>query len=215
MLRLSDLAVDLTRHLEALFAPGVVCAQALLRRRELPGEQRCEEFATGRALAKRLLGDLGGPDWPLTISDHGAPLWPCGFTGSIAHSDTWCVVAVARGTAFAALGVDVEPIAPLAVEVLDLIAVPSERAWVLAVTGAERELRGKQLFCAKESFFKCLGPSAQDDCEHRDLEIAFGPSRSGFIANLTARGAQLAALGRVGAMHGHAVAAAWIGPGSA
>ncbi|MER3484814.1 MAG: hypothetical protein C4345_01350, partial [Chloroflexota bacterium] len=37
-----------------------------------------------------------------------APRWPTGIVGSITHSDTPCIVAVARHEAVCALGVDAE-----------------------------------------------------------------------------------------------------------
>lgn len=200
MLRRCNFAVDPKRQLEALFAPGVRCAEAALVPCEAPAEQRQREFATGRALAQTLLGGID----PLAVAPHGAPRWPKGVLGTIAHSDTWCVVAVTRAATFAALGIDVEPVGTLASEVLDLIARSGERAWVHA---GDLAVRGKQLFCAKESFFKCLPSALQEGIEHKDLVIEFAAEADGFRA----RSGGYVAQGRFGTIRGHVVATSWVG----
>lgn len=188
--------MDCNRNLEVLFAPGVAWAQAEIPSRRL-------EFAIGRELARHLLAGFGMPGVDLPVGANGAPRWPQGMVGSIAHSDTWCVVAVAPMAVAAALGIDVVPLdQPLDPGLLELIAQPRERAWVLGAGPSRCDLRTRLLFCAKESSFKCLDPATQDRIDFRALGIEFAPDESSFRADL---GATRPASGRAAVIHAHAV----------
>ncbi len=190
--------MDCTHSLEALFTPGVACAQA-----EITDRRR--EFATGRELACRLLARFGMPGVAVPVGANGAPRWPQGMVGSIAHSDTWCVVTVAPMAVAAALGIDVVPLdQPLDPDLLQVIARPRERAWVLDAGPSRSELRTRLLFCAKESSFKCLDPATQDRIDFRALGIEFAPDESSFRADL---GASRPASGRAAVIHAHVVTA--------
>ena len=91
----------------SLFPPGVAVAV----RREpgdpadlLPGEavyvakavpKRINEFAAGRACARRALATFGMPGAVLLAAPDRQPLWPTGFVGSITHTAGFCAAAVA------------------------------------------------------------------------------------------------------------------------
>lgn len=113
--------------------------------------KRRREFLHGRLCAALALRSAGFPE---ELPRRGrAPLWPEGAAGSISHTDTRAIAAVARG---GALGVDCE----------DLIN--AERAATLhdtLISGSEAALRPEGLpfeayltlaFSAKEALYKAL-----------------------------------------------------------
>jgi len=121
--------------------------------------KRRAEFVAGRSLARHALQQLGADDSVVDIDKHRAPVWPAGFVGSISHTDTLAVCAVARCQDIERLGVDIEEY------------IADEMAYFVfasVVTEAERVLFDQYplyrhalltvIFSAKESLFKALFP---------------------------------------------------------
>jgi len=98
---------------------------------------------------------------------HGhAPQWPPGIVGSLAHSDSHAVAAVARCEDFAGVGVDIEPAEPLPEELIDLVFASGE-----VKPPDSAELVGRILFCAKEAAYKALYPIDGRFLEHHDVVV--------------------------------------------
>jgi 4'-phosphopantetheinyl transferase EntD len=120
-----------------------------------------------RIVARALLAKLGAsPESELPRSASGAPRWPPGFVGSLAHDDRYAVAAVARASAILSVGIDVEPPLPLPEDLLGMIATANER----------RELNGdlvsaRLLFCIKEAVYKATHPIDGVFLEHHDVEV--------------------------------------------
>ena len=126
---------------------------------------------SGRIVARALLSQLGSPAAEIPRSPSGAPSWPPKFVGSISHDSEVAVVAVAAASELASVGIDVEPAQPLAPELFDLVARPSEQT----------ELRGdllaaRQLFCIKEAVFKACHPLDGQYLDHHDVVVQFNRS---------------------------------------
>jgi 4'-phosphopantetheinyl transferase EntD len=124
--------------------------------------------ASGAALivARQLLTQLGHPDCALPKGPAGAPVWPPGIIGSLAHDSRVAVAAVGMRVDVGALGIDVEPAECLAPELLDLVATPRERLDL-----GDDAYRGRLLFVAKEAVYKAVHPLDQTFLEHHDVEI--------------------------------------------
>ena len=126
--------------------------------------------ATGaaRILARELLCQLGCPrTTALPKSASGAPIWPTGIIGSLAHDPRFAIAAVGKRDDVAALGIDIEPAENLPFE-LDLIATPKERLSVISSRHG-----GRLLFTAKEAVYKAVYPLDKVFLEHHDVEIDF------------------------------------------
>ena len=164
--------------IDRLFAPLVpACASfaAICIDRELPllpGERvaiaracpkRRRTFAAGRACARRALG----LEVPIGVGRGGAPCWPSGFVGSIAHTDD-AAVAVASQT-LRAIGIDIESLARAAT-VRDLLAIVTTAGDVPPACPDAAAI----VFSAKESVYKCLFPIGGRLLEHADIDLAFG-----------------------------------------
>lgn len=144
---------------EAAFAdPRIAPTQANLPRRRASG--------AARIVASRLLADLGRDNAPpVGRGEAGAPLWPDGVLGSIAHDDEVAVVVLAASKGpLAALGVDVEPAQPLPDDVFDLVLTRQEQS-----AAAARPLLGRLIFAAKEAVYKAIHPSEGTRLEYHDI----------------------------------------------
>jgi 4'-phosphopantetheinyl transferase EntD len=121
---------------------------------------------TARQIARGLMTRFGYAQLPILKSASGAPIWPAGLTGSMAHDDRIAVAAVGLQRDFAAVGIDVEPVVPLPTDMLELIATPRELRAM-----ADDPLRGKLLFAAKEAVYKAVHPLDGVFLEFHDIEI--------------------------------------------
>jgi 4'-phosphopantetheinyl transferase EntD len=126
-----------------------------LRRRRASG--------AARLAARAALAALGGPaDAALPRSPGRFPVWPQGFVGSLAHDETTAVAAVARRADVAALGVDVEPAAPLPDDVAEIVLFGAERT---------DPALGRLIFCAKEAAYKAINPLDGAALEYEDIAV--------------------------------------------
>ena len=121
-----------------------------------------------RLVARDLLRRLGYLEWPIKRSSAGAPIWPEGIRGSLAHDSDYAVAAICREQDFRALGVDVEPAELLPRELVDLVATPREREHLDA-----DGFGGRMLFVAKEAVYKALYPLDRSFLDYHDVEIDF------------------------------------------
>ena len=171
--------VDMAATLARLAPAGVLIGHrriaagdehALLRAEATPFA-RCalkvrRQSGTARIVARRLLGALGAPVVALPRSASGAPVWPSGIVGSIAHDDEVAVATVARSGCLRSLGIDVEPAEPLPRGLVPIVATATERARYNTAV-----LESRILFCAKEAVFKALHPLCGLFLDFHDIEI--------------------------------------------
>jgi 4'-phosphopantetheinyl transferase EntD len=206
---LSDATVSLELAIGSLTVPGVDIGwrvisegdeNALLPGEELPAASVAKvrrASGAGRIAARALMTRLGYAAQPVRRALSGAPLWPTGLVGSIAHDDTIAVAALASSADFSGLGIDIEPAETLEPELLDLIAGPDERARI-----KDDPLRGRVLFAAKEAVYKATYPLDGIFLEHHDVEID--------LANLRAVVRTGRTLALKFAISEHVIALAWI-----
>jgi 4'-phosphopantetheinyl transferase EntD len=172
--------------MEALGVPGLLLGHRLIS----PGDEQAlldEEAASiaspviavrrasgaARIVARQLLAQLGYPRVPLPRGASGAPVWPAGVSGSLAHDDKVAVAALGMQRDFNAVGIDVEPAVALPPGMLALIATPQELRG-----SADDPLRGKLLFAAKEAVYKAVYPLDRVFLEFRDIEVDLAGRRA-------------------------------------
>ncbi|MET0471606.1 MAG: 4'-phosphopantetheinyl transferase superfamily protein, partial [Xanthobacteraceae bacterium] len=109
-----------------------------------------------RIVARQLLAQLGYANCALPKGPTGAPVWPAGIVGSLAHDSRVAVAAVGMRADVGALGIDVEPAECLPSELLDLVVTPQER-----LNLDDDVYRGRLLFVAKEAVYKAVHPLDQ------------------------------------------------------
>ncbi|WP_119255742.1 4'-phosphopantetheinyl transferase family protein [Shinella zoogloeoides] len=148
---------------EALLLPEEAAA--------LPARRLAARRSSGaaRALARGLLAVEGMTSAAIGRGPAGEPLWPTGFTGSLAHDDEMAVAAVARKADIASLGIDVEPAEPLPDEIAALAVMPGD-----VLGGIDPRLAARLLFSAKEAVYKATYPLDEEilGYEHIGVDLA-------------------------------------------
>jgi 4'-phosphopantetheinyl transferase EntD len=172
--------------LDAIAVPGVMIGHRLIS----PGDEHAllpEEasaFAASvtsvrrasgaaRIVARHLLTRLGYPKCPVPRAASGAPVWPAGVIGSLAHDAQVAVATVGMSRDIGALGIDVEPAERLPSELLDLVATPQEQLRI-----EEDPFRGRLLFAAKEAVYKAVYPLDRAFLDHHDVQIDFAERKA-------------------------------------
>jgi 4'-phosphopantetheinyl transferase EntD len=145
-------------ELALLDAEAVSIGSVLLSRRRASGAVR--------QVARALMARLGYANLPIPKGPSGAPIWPAGLNGSLAHDDQIAVAVVGLQRDFAAVGIDVEPAVPLPADMLELVATPDELRTI-----ADDPLGGKLLFAAKEAVYKAVHPLDGVFLEFHDVEV--------------------------------------------
>ncbi|RWC25108.1 MAG: 4'-phosphopantetheinyl transferase superfamily protein [Mesorhizobium sp.] len=141
----------------------------------IPARQPAMRHASGAArwIAHGLLAELGIKDVAILRTPSGAPVWPDGITGSLAHDDDMAVAAVVPVGHIASLGIDVEPALPLQDEILALVATPADRT-----DAADRHLAGRLLFAAKEAVYKAVYPLDREVLGYEDISVDLDAGRA-------------------------------------
>jgi 4'-phosphopantetheinyl transferase EntD len=176
--------------LDALVFPGVLIGHRLIA----PGDEHAllqdeaPAFASSvvkvrrasgaaRIVARQLLTRLGYPECPVPRAASGAPVWPAGVVGSLAHDARVAVATVGRSRDIGALGIDVEPAECLPSELLEVVATPQERLEI-----GDDPFQGRLLFAAKEAVYKAVYPFDQTFLDHHDVQINFA-DRNAIVRN--------------------------------
>jgi 4'-phosphopantetheinyl transferase EntD len=172
--------------IDALSFPGIVIGHRLIS----PGDEDAlwpEEIpafalsvakvrrASGaaRIVARQLLKRLGQPECALPRASGGAPIWPAGVVGSLAHDSRVAIAAVGMCRDVGAIGIDIEPAQPLPSELLDLVATPQERLKI-----GNDPYHGRLLFVAKEAVYKAVYPLDRTFLDHHDVQISFSDRKA-------------------------------------
>lgn len=187
-------------------------SEAEAARRMAPRRQ--QEFATGRACARRALAALGYPEAAIPMGPDRSPAWPAGICASITHASGYALAAAAPRGLLAGLGIDLEDCAPLDADLVARVCSPAEAAchpldippgaWPRAV------------FSAKESLYKCVHARVGRFIDFSEIEVRPGAGGALVFAPATmGAGLQLvrAVTGCYRAAGDFVVTAAWLGTG--
>lgn len=138
--------------------------------------KRRHEHAAGRTLARRLCAELGLPaTGPLLADEDDVPCWPDEVIGSISHCDTLCIVVVAKRALALAIGVDIEPAAPLPEGVEGLVLFEPDRAGLLGFRELPRPFAERLVFSAKEAAYKAIFPLTRRSLDFDEMAVTAHP----------------------------------------
>jgi enterobactin synthetase component D / holo-[acyl-carrier protein] synthase len=132
-------------------------------------DKRKKEFLLGRLCARDALSKIGLINCKVRVGDNREPLWPSGIVGSITHCDDLCAAAVARSNDYLSLGIDIEPIGELPIEIIDLILTHNDKNFFKHFSPTSRDL--KLIFCAKEAVYKCLYPLVHRFIDFLEVDV--------------------------------------------
>jgi enterobactin synthetase component D len=158
------------------------------RQREFVAGRRCAAAAIARLGMKAdakvgLHGDNQDPVGPnrgsadaVGIGENGAPVWPAGVVGSIAHTDRLVCAAAASTARARGIGIDIEPVISRkrAARVEQRIATRQEITHLMARTGLDRAAALTLAFSAKEAVYKCLYPLVGRVFDYLDARVDDG-----------------------------------------
>lgn len=145
------------------------------------GTLRARQFAAGRSHAKAALAKLGIACADLLRAPSGAPAWPPGVVGSIAHAEldgrVHAVAVAARSGEFASIGVDLEAQRVLHAKDWHALLTPAELRATQALAVDQRARAVMQRWCAKEAAAKAL---SQERTDLRQLVVRGVPDDHAF-----------------------------------
>jgi 4'-phosphopantetheinyl transferase EntD len=145
---------------------------------------RVQEFAAGRFCARQAMTQLGYAPAPIPAAPDRSPIWPAGLVGSVTHSVGHCAAAVARAAdGFQAIGLDLEPASALPPDILDMVCLPEEQAWLQSQPSADRDVLARAIFSAKECAYKAQYPLSGVMLEFHELRLALDLGSGHFNAS--------------------------------
>ncbi|MCB0317203.1 MAG: 4'-phosphopantetheinyl transferase superfamily protein [Bdellovibrionales bacterium] len=129
---------------------------------------RKQQFFIGRVAAHLAIKKLGlETNIPILRTDNKTPLWPSNILGSISHTDTLALAAVAKKEKMLTIGVDIEALYKADISLCNRIATENEKT--CADNNPEKIL---QLFSAKEAIYKAVSPISSVTPGFKDVELA-------------------------------------------
>jgi 4'-phosphopantetheinyl transferase EntD len=145
--------------------PGDECALLPEEVSNSPNPKVLRARGAARIVARKLLSlaESAVPNRP-----SGAPIWPRGIVGSLAHDTSVAVAAVAQQREFASIGIDIEPTEALPSEFEKTIATPREQLSLNSYVCG-----GRLLFVAKEAVYKAVADLDNIFLDHHDVEVDF------------------------------------------
>jgi len=199
--RFSKERADESAVIEEILHPGVAAAEAFDDSAEpdlFPEEQavvaravaaRQREFATTRRCARLAMASLGIPAVPVLPGEAMAPQWPAAVVGSMTHCHGYRAAAVALSRVMRGIGIDAEPDEPLPDGVIDLVALPAERAWLAGLRASRPDVNwDRLLFSCKESVYKAWFPLARRWLGFDEALVRIDPAAGTFSAELLVPG---------------------------
>jgi 4'-phosphopantetheinyl transferase EntD len=179
---LSDGTIDPStqRAIHTLAVPGLLTGHRVISQGDelallheeidslsFPAIERRRASGAARRVARGLMNSMGFAGLPILRSTFGAPIWPAGVIGSMAHDDRIAVAAVGlRRRDLDAVGIDIEPALPLPMDMVELIATPGERRTI-----ADNPVGAKLLFAIKEAVYKAAYPLDHEFLDFHDIEV--------------------------------------------
>jgi len=151
--------------------------------------KRQQEFRAGRICARQALQHLGCSPGPLARQQDGAIVWPEGVVGALAHKEVWCAAAVARRSAFAGIGLDIETVARVGPNLWRRILTAEEHGWIAGQPEDQAQQWAALIFSAKEAVYKCVAGLVH--CRIGFMDAAISPEMEGdcFTVTLSAQSA--------------------------
>lgn len=141
----------------------------LILRSARPKRQR--EFAAGRIAAMRSIEDCGHNSQYPAIGHNRGPVWPPGLVGSITHTDSIAIAAVADCRHFENIGIDIEDLQVLDTGVAKSILTTSELENCI-----HSETDVLRLFSFKECIYKCVDPIFGEFIDFAEVDVQSGDS---------------------------------------
>lgn len=133
--------------------------------------KRQNEFATGRAAARRALQTLSISAQSIPRARDRQPIWPERIVGSISHAEGFAAAIVGHEENHAGVGLDIEGASMLKKELRKFILTPHECEQRAAKPFVVESPRCKVSFIAKEALFKAVYPISRKFFGFQDAQV--------------------------------------------
>lgn len=134
-------------------------------------QKRLADFSTGRYCALKALEQLGIHDAIIPIGEDRAPIWPEGIVGSISHCDSLTGAIVAKSSDHISLGLDVEEIGRVTLDLWDLVFTENEKKYIAGLSDEDKLVQSTAIFTIKEAFYKFQYPLTKTFLDFLDVEV--------------------------------------------
>lgn len=131
---------------------------------------RRQSFINGRYCAHRCLRAFGEME-QVTVDDHGVPVWPPHFTGSISHSKQLAGALLTRQSCYISVGLDIEEIGRIDRDLWCVLFVPTEQSFLRKLSPHQQRVFSTVIFSIKEAYFKMQFPMTHLGLEPTDIEV--------------------------------------------
>ena len=166
------------------------------------------EFATGRASARHLIGQLVPFDAPILIGDRRAPIIPGGVLASISHCDAFVTSVATNADNIQGVGVDIESHDRVTPDLVDALLSCSEKERLKS--GRPRRSLASY-FSAKEAAFKAIHGLIGRYIDFLDIDLTIFPDH--FLAQplfVDSALNDVVVKGQVTECGRHVIAVAWV-----
>ena len=134
-------------------------------------QRRRRQFTAGRTLARRAMTQAGWPNQTLLADAQRCPIWPAGLSGSISHTDSWCVAAVAPISVVTSLGIDIEEVARVQPNLWKMLFTENEQNVLKELPEKPQQIWSTCLFSIKEAFYKYQFPLTRKMVGFQEVEV--------------------------------------------
>lgn len=132
-----------------------------------------DRAAAARVAARVLFERFGVQNWEMPQRRGDAPIWPAGWTGSLAHSDDFGIAAIAPRSRMASIGIDIEPAEPLPDGIRESIVFHDD-----VIQTNKGGFEGRVAFCIKEAVYKAVYPVDRQFLGFSDVTIDMTTGRA-------------------------------------
>jgi len=134
--------------------------------------KRRAEFLAGRCAASSVLSHLGYKNTRVPVGKHRSPIWPNEIIGSITHTNTSALCAVANTKDRVFLGIDLENwLTDETIRATKRLIIQEREERLLKNSAMNFNEAMTLVFSAKESLFKALYPRVRDYFDFLAVEI--------------------------------------------
>ena len=134
-------------------------------------QKRLADFSTGRYCAIKALEQLGIHDAVIPIGEDRAPIWPEGIVGSISHCDSLIGAIVAKSSDHISLGLDIEEIGRVTLDLWDLVFTENEKNYLSGLSDENKHVQSTAIFSIKEAFYKFQYPITKTFLDFLEVEV--------------------------------------------
>ncbi len=135
-------------------------------------QTRLQDFCGGRYCAHQCLSEFDLSE-PILKTEHGEPLWPDGVVGSISHSKFLSGAVVMPKSEYKAVGLDIETIGRVELELWSLFFTPNEIDWLRSKPPQYQSFYATLFFSIKEAYFKMQFSITQRFVDFQDCMVTY------------------------------------------